>query len=149
IAVARTAGRFSGGARVAATAVALDPKAVAVDASATVDARSDKLAIDASVASAQAGTAKLAVDIDAPKDVADVAAWRSLGRSAIRTGRIQLERLSVHHIAALAGVRDPELYEGRIDGDIQVSSTNTGGVVQIRDVKAPGLETLGAVNADL
>ena len=55
-----------------------------LDADAKVSAKADQLLVDANVTEKGAGTVRLGIDIDAPKDVANVAAWRTLGRSAIQ-----------------------------------------------------------------
>ena len=68
-----------------AKAVTLDPRSpIAFDGDAKIVARADQLLANIDVTTAKAGSAKLALDVDAPRDVSDMRAWRTLGRDSIR-----------------------------------------------------------------
>ena len=144
--LARRAGMLAGAAKIDAKGIMLDPKAIAFDAGLDVKAGSGKVALAAHAETVAAGKVGLQLDLDAPRDIADVAAWRRQGRSAIRTGRITLEQLDIAKLAESQGLPG---YKGTVDGDIRVSATTTGGVIRVRNFVAPALRGTGVVNADL
>jgi translocation and assembly module TamB len=144
--LARRNGILAGSANVDAKGVVFDPKIVMFDAGLKVTAGAGKVAVAANASTATSGKASLQLDLDAPRDIADVAAWRRSGRSVIRTGQIKLERLDIGQLADKAGQKG---YKGTIDGDIRVSATTTGGVIRVRDFVAPALRGTGVVSADL
>lgn len=147
--VSRTNGRLAGVAHVEAKGIALDPKTLTYDAEVRVEAASDKLVVAADVGSLQLGRAVVDIDIDAPKDIANVAHWKTLGRSSIRHGRIQLQGIDVKQLAKLTKQPLEDTYAGKIDGDIHVSSKTTGGVIRIRNLNAPQIRELRGVDAEL
>ncbi|MDQ3366418.1 MAG: translocation/assembly module TamB domain-containing protein [Myxococcota bacterium] len=145
--VQRRNGKFAGVIDLDAKGVALTPQVIPFDVDAKVEARADKLLIAATAQSPTLGTAKLGIDIDAPDDITNVAHWKKLHRRHIREGRIQLQGLDVAKIAQVAGLEGE--HRGRIDGDIQLSETTTGGLIQITNLMTPALRTLGPVSANL
>ncbi len=145
--LSRTNGRLAGTAELDAKGIALSPDVVTFDAEAKLVAGPDKFAVQARAWSPRLGTATFAVDIDAPKDVTNVEGWKHMHRDTIRSGRITLEKLDVAKLAGLAN--RPGRYSGTIDGDIQISARSTGGLIQIRDLMAPALRSLGPLSANL
>lgn len=145
--LSRTNGRLAGTAELAAKGIALRPGAIAFDAEAKLVAGPDKFAVDARASSPQLGTATLAVDIDGPKNITNVEGWKHMHRDSIRSGRITLAKLDVARLAQLAN--RPGKYSGTIDGDIQISAQATGGLLQIRDLMAPALRSLGPLSANI
>ena len=97
------------------------------------------VAVDAT--SAELGSAKLAIDADAPRQVADPAAWQRLGRETIHTAALTLRGIDVGRAAALAGLAGD--YGGRVNGDVELSATTTGGRIEVRDLVAPQLRGIG------
>ncbi|MBA3817841.1 MAG: translocation/assembly module TamB domain-containing protein [Deltaproteobacteria bacterium] len=145
--VQRRDGKFAGVVDLDAKGIALGPQVIPFDVDAKVEARADKLIVAATAQSPTLGTAKLDIDIDAPDDITNATHWKKLHRRHIREGRIQLQGLDVAKIAQVAGLEGE--HRGRIDGDIQLSTTTTGGLIQITDLMAPALRTLGPVSANL
>ncbi len=145
--VTRTRGRWAGAVDVSAKGVALDPRTVTIDADLKVLARADQLVVDANASSLGLGGATLTLDIDAPKDIANVEMWRHLHRGVIRKGRVSFERLDLAKLADLAG-RTGEV-SGMLDGDVVLDANTTGGTIRIRDVVVPALKLDGAIDADL
>jgi hypothetical protein len=143
--VTRRSGILAGSANIGAKGVVLDPKVLMFDADVKVQAGAGKVAVSANASTATAGKVGLQLDLDAPRDVTDVAAWRRQGRSAIRTGRITLEQLDLATLASSAGQQG---YKGKVDGDIRVSAGMTGGVIRVRDLVVPALRG-SVVNANL
>ena len=145
--VTRTDNRWAGDLDVTAKGLALDSKVPTLDADIKIHAHADMLVVDAKTSGAGLGTASIKVDLDAPKDIANVEMWKHLHRNVIREGRISLEKVDLGKLAQLAG-KNGEL-SGRLDGDIVINATTAGGVIQIRDVMAPALRGTGGLNADL
>jgi len=134
--VARTRGRWSGDVELAAEGIAADPAMSTLDATAKIHARADQLVVDATLASLGLGSASLALEIDAPKDVANVAAWKRLTRRAIREGELRLERVDLARLAELAGHRG---LAGTLEGHVTFDRDATGGLLRVRDLIVPGL----------
>lgn len=147
--LARTNGKLAGTAHLEASGLALDPRTLTYDVEAKVEATADRLIVGLEAGSLQLGKALVDIDIDAPKDITNAAQWRTLGRSAIREARLRLQDLDVKQIARLAKQPGEDMYAGKINGDIQVSATTTGGVIRVRDLDAPAIRELRGVDADL
>jgi autotransporter translocation and assembly factor TamB len=147
VAVQRTANRWTGDVTVKVAGVSVDPRTLTFDADARISARDGSLLVAANASSLKLGAAKLELDVHAPRDLTDVAAWRRLARSAIDKGHIALERIDLGALANLVG--KPGELSGRLDGDIRLTSTTSGGAVFVRDLMAPALRGTGGVSADL
>lgn len=120
---------------------------VSLDGHARATLRGSQLAVTADAASQELGSVRLALDVDPPADVADPAAWKRLGRSAVRTGELTLRGIQVRRAAQLAGLAGE--YAGRIDGEIRIAPDTVGGRIEAREVVAPGWQGLGPVSAVL
>ena len=145
--VARTNGKFAGVIEVDAEGVALDPRVIAFDANARIEARPDQLLVDAKAWSPRLGTVELDVDVDAPDDITNATHWKKLHREHIRHARLQLVGLDVGKLASLAKAKGE--YGGRIDGDIRLSPTETGGLIQLKRLMGPPLKNLGPLSANM
>jgi translocation and assembly module TamB len=95
--------------------------------------------------SAELGRARLAIDAEPPRAVAEPAAWQRLGRDAIRSAELSLHGVDVRRAAELAGL--PGDYGGRVHGDLKLTSTTTGGRIEVRDLVAPQLRGIGVTAA--
>jgi translocation and assembly module TamB len=146
ITVSRERGRFSGVVDLDAKDVALLPEQPGFDGYAHVEVSADKLLVDAN-ATSTIGKIGLGIDIDAPTDITNVVAWKKLHRHHIRSAQLTLEAVDIAKLASLAKLEGQ--YTGRIDGDIQLSSTTTGGMIQARGVNGPILKNLGPLSASL
>jgi TamB, inner membrane protein subunit of TAM complex len=144
--VQRTRGKFAGMVDVNAKGVSVKNKA-AFDATAKIEVGADKLVVDVDASSPGIGAIALDIDVDAPKDISNVVAWKKLRREAVRKAHLQLKGLDVARLAALANVVGD--YKGRIDGDIVLSPTATGGLIQLREISGPVLKNLGPLSANL
>jgi autotransporter translocation and assembly factor TamB len=145
--VERTDGRFAGTVKVKAAGLALHPSALGIDAEATIDARADQLVVSATAGASGLGTVKLALDIDAPKDIANIAVWKHMHRDTIRTAELTLQGIDLATAAKLAGL--PGEYAGKLAGDLRFSASGTGGTISLRDLRAPALRGTGGISADL
>ncbi len=146
--VVRRRGRISGTVDLHGKGLALEASPHTFEIDAKIAAAADKLVVDASVSSTNLGSAKLALDVDAPKDITNVEMWKHLHREVIRTGHLVFQDVDVAKIAELAG-HPGEVTAGRLDGDLQFSAGSTGGMIQVRDVMMPALRGTGDIDANL
>jgi hypothetical protein len=145
--VTRTHGKFEGLVTAKAAGVTLSPKSgLVLSGDVKVEARADQLLANVDVSGGKVGSAKIALDVDAPKDVTNVKAWSALTRSAIRTAEIKLANIDLAQAAKAANLQP---MAGKIDGDIKLTATEAGGAVAIRDVSTPQLKGMGTLSADL
>ena len=144
--VARTRGLLAGTVDMKAKGVALTTKSLALDADATIRAASDQLSANVDVSTAKAGSAHVVLDLGAPHDLADVAAWQKLGRGAIHTAQLRLDGIDLGEVAKAVGA---EPMAGTVDGEVAISATSVGGKIAIRDVQVKPTKDLGDINADV
>lgn len=151
IAVARRDGAWQGEVEIDGTQIATgasrDPSAPVpvIDTHVRAALHGTQLTVAADARSPGLGSARLALDLEAPARVADPRAWKRLDRSAIRTADLTLEGIDAGRAAALAGLGGE--YAGRIDGAIRASAATTSGRITARNIVAPPLRGLGAVSA--
>jgi autotransporter translocation and assembly factor TamB len=127
--------------------MSLDPNQLLIDSRLHVALHGTKLTVDGDATSLGLGTTKLAIDMDAPANVTDARAWKKLGRAGLRTGQLTLQGVKIRRLAELAGIEGD--YNGRIDGDFQVTADALGGRLEVHDVAAPQLRGLTGINAQL
>ena len=145
--VKRIGGRFTGAAFASAAGVALSPQSpVTLDGHVAVEARADKVAANIDLATAKAGSAKLAVDIDAPKNIADMRAWKKLDRQALRTVEVALDHIDLEPWTKLLG---KPAVQGKVDGKIELTPDAANGNIAIRGVQVKQSQGIGGVDADL
>lgn len=154
--VARRRGRITGTIGVTGAGVALDPAAAPVEVDAEIVAREGPLALAAGIRGDGLGSARVELDIDAPRNLADVAAWQRLERGAIQKGRVKLEAIDLARLVATAfppgKPRPPALdgeIRGKIDGELALSPTAITGRVRLAGAVSPLTADLGAIRADL
>lgn len=146
--VTRRRGVFAGSVDVQGTGLAITSSPYAFEIEAHVEAAADRLIVDASASSAAFGSASVDLDVDAPKDVTNLAAWKKLRRDVIRTGKVSFKDVDLVKLAEAAG-RPGAITSGKVDGQLELSAATTNGLVHLRDVMAPQLREVGAVNGDL
>ncbi len=143
----RADNRFSGSIVAKGRGISLDPRwPTAVDGDVRIEARNKLLTANVDVSTAKSGSAKLVVDVDAPKDITNVHAWKRLERDAIRTAQLTLDGVKLADMAKLA--KAPPM-TGTIDGTLELSPVNAGGSLAIRGVQVPQMKDLGSITADL
>lgn len=143
VAVARRAGVWQGDAMVDGKGLAIDPSSPSgprLDARAHVALHGRRLTVAADAASADLGTARLSLDVDAPAAVSDPAAWKRLGRGAVRTGELTLRGIEIRRAAALAGLAGD--YAGRVNADLAISPSDATGKLEVNHLVAPSLRGL-------
>lgn len=145
--VERANNRFAGIIDAQAKDLMLDPGTpIAIDANAKIQARADQLLANVDVTTAKSGSAKLVLDVDAPKDITNMRAWRTLGRDAIRTAQVSLDHVKLEDVAKLAHA---EPLTGDVDGTVELSPDKAGGTLAIRGVQVPQTKDVGTISADL
>jgi hypothetical protein len=151
VAVTRTTGAWQGDVRLDGRGLSL-PSSIASAGStpmfdshveAGLHGRQLTVAVDAT--SAQLGRARFAASAEPPRAVADPAAWQRLGRDAIRSAELTLRGIEIRRAAELAGLAGD--YAGRINGDLKLTATTTGGRIEVRDLVAPQLHGIGVTAA--
>lgn len=100
-AVTRKANRFAGTLDVSAKGIAIDPTKPAVDLDATIAAAPGKVTMTGAASSGTMGSAKIAVELAAPQDLMNAAAWKRAGRNAITTASVQVAAVDLGQIANL------------------------------------------------
>lgn len=145
--VSRTNNRWAGAVDLSAKGLSADPSALTFDVDTRISARADQLLVDGKISALRLGSASFVLDVDAPKDITNVAHWTHLHREVIRTGRLSLEGIDLARVAELAGQKGR--LSGRLDGDLHLSPTSTGGTVKVRDLVSPELRGIGPIDADL
>jgi hypothetical protein len=149
--VQRTRGRLDASVAVDGKGLSLDPRVVAVDVHAKIDAHPGHIAVGARVASA-AGSADLDVRVAAPANLADVAAWRRRGRDALELARIRVDKLDLGKIVPPTPntiVNPKDKLVGIIDGSLEVTASSADGTIQLRGLRTPALASIGELDADL
>lgn len=146
--VTRRRGKFAGSVDIKGTGLAITSSPHVFDVEAHVEAQAGKLLVDASASSAAFGSAAINVDVDAPKDITNITAWKHLEREVIRTGKVSFKNVDLVKLAEAAG-KPGVITSGKIDGELEFSAQTTAGLVHIRDVMAPALRDVGVVNGDL
>ena len=147
VAVTRKAGAWDGEVQLDGAGLALDPSSVQLEAHAGIALHGRQLAVHAEATSLGLGTAKLALDLEAPADVIDGEAWRKLGRDAVRTGQLTLAGVELRKLAELARLDGD--YAGRVNGDLQFTRATAGGRIELTGVAAPALRGITGVTAVL
>lgn len=104
-----------------------------------------RLTVAANVAGGELGSARIALDADAPTAAAAPAAWRRLGRDAIRRAEVTLRGVDIRRAAELAGLDGA--YAGQVNGEIQLTGTTTAGRIEVRNLAAPALRGLDVTAA--
>ena len=141
IAVAHRGRAWDGDVQLDGTNLSFDPSNTMLEAHARAALHGARLAVTADATSTGLGSAKLALELDAPAAVTDPRAWKQLGRAQIRSGELTVRGIEVRRAAALAGLAGD--YAGRIDGDFRLSPATVGGRLEAHNVVAPALHGLG------
>jgi TamB, inner membrane protein subunit of TAM complex len=156
VAVTRTAGAWQGDVRLDGRGVSIPASAAAspgqvatstpmFDGHVEAGLHGRELTAQVDATSAQLGRARLAIDAEAPRAVADPAAWQRLGRDALRRAELTLRGIELRRAAEIAGL--PGDYAGRINGDLELTATTTGGRIEVHDLVAPQLHGIGVTAA--
>ncbi|HEX4453923.1 MAG TPA: translocation/assembly module TamB domain-containing protein, partial [Kofleriaceae bacterium] len=148
VAAQRTSGKLTAQLDVDGNGIALAPKVAPMDLHAKLDAKPGHIALDGNFASAQIGKGALDVQVVAPQNLADVAAWRASGRKAIELAKIEMTNVDLGKLATTLGAGSAKL-SGKLGGKLELTATGADGTLQLRDLRAPALEGTGGIDADI
>ncbi len=133
------------GAPSAGTAAEGDRRTPGFDATAKISIDGSRAVIDATM-TAGTSTAALAVELAGPSQITDAAAWRRLGRAALKTATVRITKFDVKTAMETLGVIGE--YGGTLDGELRFAGTPSG-ELHLRNLMTPELRGLGVINADL
>jgi hypothetical protein len=151
VAVTRTTGAWQGDVRLDGRGLSLPSSTGSTGSTPMFDGHVEaglhgrQLTVAVDATSAQLGGARLAIDAEAPRAVADPAAWQRLGRDAIHRAALTLRGIELRRAAELAGLAGD--HAGQINGDLELTATTTGGRIEVRDLVAPALRGVGVTAA--
>lgn len=103
----------------------------------TVRVEGRRVRVDARASDPARGAIDLALDVQGPRDLLDVAAWRGVERRDLRAVTIAVRGIEAHAL-------DPRA-SGVVDGEVTLTPTATRGALAIRRVVTPA----GTVDLDL
>jgi autotransporter translocation and assembly factor TamB len=104
------------------------------------------LDVDADVARPDVGNAHVTLDLNAPTQFTNPAAWMRLDRSAIRSGTVTV----AGDLAKAAELMNQQgQFAGRVTGRVQLSPTETTGVIALQGISTPTLRGAGPLDAAL
>lgn len=130
--------KWKGGGTARATGVALAPDALPVDGNLelAVDGRRVKLAVRAS--SPSIGGGRLSLEVDGPRDLTDVDAWKKVARTDLHGVTVGLDSVNGR---AVSGDKVPGIF----DGTIEIREGVPDGKLRVRGIPTP----LGTAGADI
>ncbi len=122
-----------------------------MEATARVELDGSQVRLAADVGAPTAGNTRVNAELVGPPDITDVAAWKRLGRQALRGAQLQLAGVDIAKTALAVGAPDVELaaYRGTVDGTIQIADGIPSGKLAIRKLVTPELRGMGAANIDV
>jgi len=125
LAVERHGGRWRGGGTVTATDLVLEPGArpLGGDVSIVLDGR--RVSLSATARTAELGGARVALEVDGPRDPLDLGAWRRVARADLHAIVIGFDALRPQLLADVPGV---------YDGTLEIRDGTPSGVLHVRDV---------------
>lgn len=130
--------KWKGGGTVSAKGIALAPDALPIDGNLelSVDNRRVKVAVRASNPSIGGG--RVSLEVDGPRDLTDVEAWKKVARSDLHGVTVGLDSLQG---AAVSGGKVPGIF----DGTIEIREGVPDGKLRVRGIATPA----GTASADL
>ena len=147
VAVQRASGKFSGDVDAQIHGFGLDPTGKnTIDGTAKITAKDGELVAAIQASSPKAGTAKIDVNVNGPRDMGNVVAWKTLTRTAVKDLHIQLSKLDVNQIGKVMG--KPAASLGSVNGDIRITPGTATGDIQVRGVRA-SMRDVGVIDADV
>ncbi|HEX3476571.1 MAG TPA: translocation/assembly module TamB domain-containing protein [Kofleriaceae bacterium] len=150
----RRGGQWQADASLAVSELALAPGATPLDASAHLVLDRRGATLDARATGPAFGNLGLALDVAAPRDPFDLAAWRRLDRGAIRSAAVTAHGVAVAGLAGgLGGAPAGEAIPGTIDGSVDLAPSALRGQLTVRGVAVPrgvpGGVSGGVIDGDL
>jgi hypothetical protein len=99
--VARKAMRYTGTIDLAGTGLAPDPTKATIDLTAKIVAQPGEVTVNGQASGKNVGKATIALDLAAPRDLTDAAAWQRAGRSAIKQATVTMQGVDLAQVSSL------------------------------------------------
>ena len=143
--IKRRNARWQATGTVSGRGMAIEPDAPTLDGDATLVIAGRTVTLDARAQSPGIGGVRLELDVEGPRDITDVAAWRKLERSAVRTATITVDKLDLATVVSTGGT---------VVGKLRLAGAETSGELEVRGVKTPlgtaeGKVTFSPLGSDL
>ncbi len=166
VSITRRRMKWAGGGNVVVKQFSLTSETLPIDAEATVAVDGRRVVVAGHVANKTVGGARVAVEVEGPADLTDIAAWMRIKRGdlhAVTVGveQVNLAALTDHRVTGTADgtlmihagvpsgslvVRDVPTLAGMVDADVTLSLTDVGFVDVIAKAK---VGTLGGADAEI
>ncbi len=145
LAATRASGLWSGDAELTGTAVVIAADKPPIDLTARIAAKPGSVTVAATASSKGFGSAKLALDLEAPMRLDDATAWKHRGRTAIRSAQLALHGVDLGHVARLAH----QDVAGQLDGEIDLTATSITGALHVVNLQTSAMRGVRSANIDL
>src|SRR5262249_1284969 len=121
--------RWDGGGDFVASGLLVDPTAPAFDGDVHIAIAGRTVKLDAKARNGEIGGAPLRIDVEGPRAITDVAAWRRVERTAIRTATVTVDKVQLATVSPTTG--------GAINGKLAIGATTIEGAVEVKKVQTP------------
>ena len=128
LAVKRRGVRWDGGGTLTASGVVIDPTTPVFDGEVTVGVAGQIVTLDAHARSTGIGATRLELEVEGPRDLTDVGAWKRLERTAIKTATVSVDKVDVSSVSPTGG---------KVDGKVTIGGTEIEGSIEVKDVATP------------
>ncbi|MEZ4367945.1 MAG: hypothetical protein R2939_16940 [Kofleriaceae bacterium] len=125
--------------------LALGPDRPTLDVEVAAKVAPRRATATVAVHGADLGTVELALDVDAPRQVTDPAAWARLERTAIRSGRVQVDDVELAAVGRALGLE--RTLAGHVEGFLALDPQGSTGTLKVRGVEVGELP--GPVDANV
>jgi len=138
LSITRRGTKWSGGGTVTARQFAIAADTIPIDGEAKVTVEGRRVTVEGRVANPTVGGARVAIEVDGPRDLTDTAAWMRVSRGELHAVTIGIERVD---LAVLTGDRTA----GTADGTLVIRDGVPRGSLAIRAIPTP----VGNAEADV
>ncbi len=129
LAIKGRGGRWDGGGDFTGTAMSFTPdRPTLFDGTAHLALAGRSVKLDTHITSPNIGAVRLELDVDGPRDITDINAWRHLERTAMRDATITIDKVMLDELSPTGGL---------VDGKLVVGATTASGTVMVQNVVTP------------
>ena len=136
--LARARGRWSGSGMLSGQGIVVSPEAPPVDAGITLAVEGRRVTVAVNASNADIGGARVALEVEGPKDLIDVPGWRRVTRSDLHAVLIGVDHVD---LAAVSKGKTT----GILDGTLEIREGVPSGTLFVRGVPTP----IGRADADM
>ena len=124
----RSRGRWDGSGSFSGTGLVVRPDIPALDAKLVLGLANRHVHLDVEASNGSLGRARFELAFDGPRDITDVAAWRTLERPAVTRATLTVDHVNLASIAPTGGM---------IDGQIFIAGADTHGSIEVTNIQTP------------